>query len=95
MKNSLNLGSIKQQIKALPGALNRYSVLLFVIVLAALYAYLVVSIEKATNVQPTADATAAAVPRIDHNLVKQLENLNDNSVGVEALFSNSRTNPFQ
>lgn len=95
MKNSLNLGSIKQQIKALPGAFNRYSVLLFVIVLAALYAYLVVSIEKATNVQPTADATAAAGPRIDHNLVKQLENLKDNSVGVQALFSNSRTNPFQ
>jgi len=95
MKKSLNLGSIKQQMKALPRLLNRYSVLLFVLVLAALYAYLVMSIEKATNVQPPADATAAAGPRIDQNLVKQLENLKDNSVGVQALFSDSRTNPFQ
>lgn len=94
MKN-ISLSSLSKQLLQVLGQLGRYSVLFFVLLLAGLYAFLIFKIDQATNVQANQDTTAASTPHIDENLVKQLMQLKDNSVGVQALFSESRTNPFQ
>lgn len=76
----------------------RYRILLFIVLVAALYGYLVLQINQASNVQPSEDQEVVAVhhtPRIDPHLVQQLQQLQDNSVSVQTLFNEARTNPFQ
>jgi len=78
--------------------LSRIRVLLFILLVASLYGYMVFQIGQAINVEPTpADelTTVKASPRIDQDTVQQLKQLQDNSVSVKALFNDSRSNPFQ
>jgi len=91
-----DINQILDRIKVALQAVARYSVLLFVLVIALVYAYMLLKINQATNVQPAAKQSAAtAAPHVDPTVVKQLQQLQDNSVGVKALFSEQRTNPFQ
>jgi hypothetical protein len=76
----------------------RYRVLLFILLVAGLYGYLVLQINQASSVQPSENQEVVAVhhtPRIDPSLVQQLQQLQDNSVSVQTLFNEARTNPFQ
>jgi len=78
--------------------LGRYRVFLFIVFIVLLYAYLIFQINQASGVQPSADQQATstkASPRIDPAVVQQLQQLQDNSVSVNALFNGTRTNPFQ
>ncbi|CAN5120503.1 hypothetical protein BH09PAT3_BH09PAT3_2860 [soil metagenome] len=78
--------------------LGRYRVILFALFVVGLCSYLIFQIGQASSVQPaTQDATAStsSTPRIDPLVVKQLQELQDNSVNVQALFNEARTNPFQ
>lgn len=96
---------MKLDIKTLPTSLSRalnrlgrYRVLLFCLLVASLYGYLVFQISQATTVQPSSElqtAVTKASPRIDPEVVQQLEQLQDNSVTVQALFNEARTNPFE
>jgi hypothetical protein len=57
-------------------------------------------INSLSNVQPsstvvTSQVKTVAIPQIDPTVVKQIQNLQDNSVSVQALFNQARTNPFQ
>jgi hypothetical protein len=78
--------------------LRRYKVVLFVVFAAGLFGYLAFQINQATGVQPTPAeqlTTVKASPRIDPALVQKIQQLQDNSVSVQALFNDSRSNPFQ
>ena len=94
--------SIKErlrQIIALLVKLRRYSLVAFLVFVALIYGYLLLSINNLSNVEPTDTAIteqvkAAKVPRIDEDVVKQLQSLQDNSVNVQALFNEARSNPF-
>ncbi|HVC36359.1 MAG TPA: hypothetical protein VNE40_02860 [Candidatus Dormibacteraeota bacterium] len=82
------------------GYLNRYSVLLFFILLVAVYGFLWFRINSLTNAQPSSNDISSATtttvsPHIDPSVVAQLQSLQDNSVSVQALFSQARNNPFQ
>lgn len=75
----------------------RYRLLLFVVFIAGLSAYLVIQINSAINVAATSEPKTSAkakTPRIDPELVKQLQSLQDNSVTVQSLFNEARENPF-
>src|SRR5262245_5671891 len=97
----------KLSIKALLGVfvkigrrLSGYAVPLFLLLLVAVYGFVLYKISVLANVQPsdsdvTAQAKASAVPHVDSNAVKQLESLQDNSVSVQTLFNQARRNPFQ
>jgi hypothetical protein len=77
---------------------KRFSVLLFALVVTGLYGYLVLHIGQALSVEPTPTnqlTTVKPSPRIDEATVQQLEQLQDNSVTVNALFNEGRSNPFQ
>jgi hypothetical protein len=97
----------KLNLKALPDLLGvglakagRFKVIIFVILLAAVYGLIVLRISSFDNAQPSATALAgASVPiattHIDPTVVKQLQSLQNNSVSVQTLFEQARSNPFQ
>lgn len=79
--------------------IRRFSVLLFVILVAVLYGFVLLRINELSNEQPSPDSVtgqvqAAHMPHIDKAVVKQLDSLHDNSVNVQALFNEARSNPF-
>ncbi len=96
----------KFSIKALPDLilarlepLRRYSLLVFIIFLAGLYGFVLLRIHNLNNAQPSSDAVssqvkAAHVIHIDQSVVRQLQSLQDNSVSVNSLFDQARSNPF-
>jgi hypothetical protein len=80
--------------------LRRYTILAFLVLAAAIYAFIFFRISSLSNAQPTADQVssqvqASRVLHVDKTVVKQLQSLQDNSVSVKALFDQARTNPFQ
>jgi len=76
----------------------RYRILFFVLLVVGLYAYLVVQINQATSVQPATNQPLISTKKslkVDESTVQQLEQLQDNSVSVQSLFNEARTNPFE
>lgn len=76
-----------------------YTFLLFIALVAVLYGFLMFRINTLSNTRPSSDSVdtqvqAARVPHIDKAVVQQLKSLNDNSVNVQALFNEARSNPF-
>lgn len=81
-------------------SLRRYILVIFIVFVAGLYGFVLFRVNSLSHAQPLAsDVTnqikAAAIPHIDQAVVKQLQSLQDNSVGVQALFNQARSNPFQ
>lgn len=97
---SLDLQAIPEKTVALVHSFSRYSALLFLVLVAAVYAFLVLRINSLDNALPSstpnsAQVTITATPHIDPVVVKQLKQLQDNSVRVKTLFDQARSNPFQ
>jgi Flp pilus assembly protein CpaB len=96
-----------RDLKALPGQLlgrleplKRYSLLIFIVLVMGLYSFVLLRIHSLSMAEPSADAVssqlqAAHVIHVDKAVVKQLQSLQDNSVNVQALFDQARSNPFQ
>jgi len=94
-------------LKALPEKLNsllasskKYFPLLFCLLLALVYGFLFFQVQQLNNAEPSAtDVTnqsqTSQVPHIDQTTLTQLKNLQDNSVSVQSLFNDARSNPFQ
>jgi hypothetical protein len=79
---------------------RRYSFVAFVIFVAVLYGFVILRINNLGNTQPSSVAVsgqvqAAQAPHIDKSVIQQLNSLQDNSVSVQALFNQARSNPFQ
>lgn len=79
---------------------RRFSLILFIGFVALLYGIVLLRINSLSNAQPssesiTSQVQAAQVPHIDKSVVKELESLHDNSVNVQTLFNEARSNPFQ
>jgi uncharacterized protein involved in cysteine biosynthesis len=94
-----SIAGLVQQVQPWINIAKKHLVILFIILLAIIYGYVLSKINNYNNVEPSAGAVAAQVktlstPRINPNLVSQLQSLNNNSVNVQALFSQSRQNPF-
>lgn len=80
--------------------LGRYALLSFILFVAALYGFVLFRINSLSNLQPSnqdvsSKVKAAQVPHIDQAIVSQLKSLQDNSVSVQTLFDQARSNPFQ
>jgi hypothetical protein len=79
---------------------RRFSFVVFLVFVGLLYGFVYLRINSLDNQQPSPDSvtsqvTAAKVPRIDPAVLQQLQSLQDNSVSVQALFDQARSNPFQ
>jgi len=90
-------------IKSLPAALltsfhkvGRYAIVLFVLFLGLVYSFLLYRINVVSSAEPSNTAiTQTNTPHVDTTVVKQLLDLKDNSVTVQTLFDEARSNPFQ
>lgn len=79
---------------------KRYAGVLFCLFLAIIYGFVLYRVQVLNASEPsqsdvTTQSQTASVPRIDPAVLKQLQQLQDNSVSVQTLFSESRSNPFQ
>lgn len=79
--------------------LSRYAAVLFIILIAGVYGFVVLRINTLSNAQPSqseidSQTTSTPVPRIDPKVADQLLKLEDNSVNVQSLFNEARNNPF-
>lgn len=97
---NLNLKDIPARLNGFVAKLRTYSLLLFIVFVAAIYGFVLLRINSLGHAEPSPQAVsgqvqAAKVIHIDGNVVKQLESLQDNSVSVQALFDEARSNPFQ
>lgn len=95
-----NLKQLKFNIFTKLVVLKRYSLIIFIIFIAGLYGFVLIRVNVLSQAQPLASdiseqVKAAAIPRIDEAIVKKLQSLQDNSVSVQSLFDQARSNPFQ
>lgn len=95
-----NLKDLLDKIIAKFQGAKRYSLVLFIVFIALIYGFVLFRIKTLNDIQPSPDAIAAQVkaaqvPHIDETAIKQLQSLQDNSVNVQTLFNEARSNPFQ
>ncbi|MBC7707888.1 hypothetical protein H7Y63_01560 [Polaromonas sp.] len=80
--------------------LVRYKLVIFVLLIACVYGYIILTISSLSSSQPTPDQISAESrpiksTKIDKKVIQQLQQLQDNSVSVKTLFDEARNNPFQ
>lgn len=94
----LNLKDLPQALGRLGHKLLNIAPILFVVVVALLYGFLLLRIMMLSNSQPEASSVSSEVaklsPHIDQKSADQLQTLEDNSVNVQTLFNQARNNPF-
>jgi len=99
-KKSLKTASFKQTLSSAKDSLQKYTPILFVILVLALYGVVLSKLHTLRNAQPSESSIsdqvkAAKIPHIDERVVNQLRSLHDNSVSVKSLFDGARSNPFK
>ena len=95
-----DLGKITDKVLSLAKQLKRYLALIFVLLVALIYGFLMYQVSVLDTKEPTesdiaARSQTAKVPHIDPAVLTQLQSLQDNSVNVQSLFDQARSNPFQ
>jgi hypothetical protein len=98
-KQKPDLQSLLDKAAVAVGVFRRYSFLIFLIFVAAVYGFILYRISSLDSQQPSTDAVssqvkAAQIPHINQSVVEQLQSLQDNSVSVKTLFNQARSNPF-
>jgi hypothetical protein len=99
-KQKLDLRTLLENFLGWLQVVRRYGLVIFIVFVASLYGFLMYRISTLGSTQPSADAVssqvqAARIPHIDQSVVNQLQSLQNNSVNVQALFNQARSNPFQ
>lgn len=99
-KKQLNFKTLPDQISAIGKRLGRYRMIIFILLVAAVYGFTILRINTLDNAQPSSTDTASAqtsptvIPSVDQSAVEKLQQLQNNSVSVQALFEQARNNPF-
>jgi hypothetical protein len=94
-----DLSKITDKLAGFTHLLGRFRVILFVIIVAVLYSFLIVEIAQLSQIQPDPDAVEdqlqrSAGPRLDRQAITAIEQLQDQNIQVETLFREARENPF-
>lgn len=100
MSNKTKQRPLKEQLSSLLNQLIKYKWVFLILFFLIIYVILGSSIQGFINQQPSASMVSADLkttvqPNINPKLVNKLKQLNNNSVSVQALFNQSRQNPFQ
>ncbi len=98
MKN-LDIKQLGTTFKGLFGKLQTYAGFIFIITILLIYSFLVFRISQLSQAEPD-EAVIAEQQRIkrlkiDQNALTKIQQLEDQNVGVQALFESARDNPFQ
>lgn len=100
MSTSLSLGSIKEKAMGTLSVARKYAVVLFLLFFVAIYGFLAWRTLTLSQAEPdpsalTTELQTAGVPKIDQDVLNKIQQLQDNSVSVQTLFDEARSNPFQ
>ena len=98
MKQDLNLAAILPALKERALKISHYAGLLFFVLVAGIYIFVLFRINTLSNAQPTPadlEQSTSQKLKVDPKVVEQLEKLEDNSVNVQSLFDEARSNPFE
>lgn len=95
----MNTKDFNEQLQELPGQIMRVRKPLFLLLVIIMYLFLVWKIDVLSNAQPTQKAVAShqttpTLPEIDSSTVNKIQQLQSDSVSVQALFNQARQNPF-
>lgn len=100
MSKQITSDDIKTSLRKAVRFLNKYRGLIFFVILATIYGFIIWRINVLSTAPPTeadtknAQASASAGPSIDEKTVQAINSLKDNSVRVQAIFDDARNNPF-
>ena len=100
MSKNISSEDIRDKVQSSVKMLFRYRGILFFLFIALVYGFILFRINALVNVDPsqgtlTQTSQATKQPHIDGSAVKKIQDLRDNSVGVQSLFNQARQNPFQ
>ncbi len=99
-KKNVTIDDLKNSVLKFLRVANRYRGIVFFIVLACIYGYIILRINVLSSAPPAqadidaAEKTAAASPKIDAEAAAAINRLKDNSVRVQSIFEEARNNPF-
>ena len=94
----MNSDKLKNQSQQLFKLMHEMRTPLFLLLVIAVYGFVVWRISVLQNAVPNSSSVNAQVPaspHIDQATIKKIQQLQDNSVNVQALFNQARQNPFQ
>lgn len=91
---------ITKPVASFASRVGRYRLVLFIFIVAGIYGYIALTINSLSHAEPTPDQISSQTSpikatKIDPKIIQQLQQLQDNSVSVKALFTETRDNPFQ
>lgn len=90
----------KDQLQHAIIGLYKMRVILFIALVLLAYSFVVFRIYTLGKVQPSqssisSESSASSNPKIDPATIAKIKQLQNNSVGAQALFNQARQNPFQ
>jgi hypothetical protein len=94
MKKGLNLKSIKNILQKY----TKHAVLGAVLIVLAIYIFVVFKISSLSKAEPTPDqvsSNATLIPRVNQKAVDQIQSLENSNTDIHSLFEHARNNPFQ
>lgn len=99
-KKSTSISDLEEAIKKYLVLVAKYKIVLFIVVVALVYGYLMYQINNLSNKSPTTNAVQANTSpntfiHINSSEAQKLMSLKDNNVNIQTLFAQSRNNPFQ
>ncbi|HVA10748.1 MAG TPA: hypothetical protein VNG32_01100 [Candidatus Dormibacteraeota bacterium] len=93
----MNIHTLQDQLLNTLRKLLRARVILFLLLVAVVYGFLILRINTLKNAQPSTGAAVSQInssTNIDQATIDKITLLQDNSVSVQALFNQARQNPF-
>ena len=99
-KVNIDIKSIVSKVLIVLQKLHRYVVIIFIVIIFSMYSFLVLRINSLASREPSEEEVTMQLLsvkrlRIDQSAVDKILQLQDNNVGVKALFDQYRDNPFQ
>ncbi len=99
-KGDIDLKALGPQLRKLATGSLRYTGIMFFVLVAGVYGFVLFRINTLSSAQPTdsdisAQTKTTAIPKIDPKVVQQIQDLKDNSTNVQTVFEQARDNPFQ
>lgn len=98
IKLSMDFKQLPQQLGQAGHKIARYIPILFFVIVAGVYGFLLLQIGTYSKAGPDESVvtaqTAGISPNIDKEAIEQIKQLQDNSVNVQSLFDQARSNPF-
>lgn len=96
----ISVKSLRPALAKMFHLLRRYSSVLIFLLFTGVYGYVILQINSLSNPavdtsEVLSEAKALPVPKIDEESAQKLQSLEDNSVNVQTLFEQGRTDPFQ